>query len=228
VKGLLDLGGMKAATFGVGDSIGLPEALSKYIVAHGGKPMKVLTLVSSTGDFAPTVVAGQADTTIDPVSHYQPFVDAHKLKTVPGLEPGSKLMNELVPKNVVGQAFIGYSDVLKSKNDAIVRMVAGMRLADRWMAAHSPEDIAKDLDTFQGFKAQPAAVVLLGVKAVAPFWNQKGEGFIEPDAWAASQKAWSTWNTGVTTTSSQFGYDKVVDMSFWNAATPLVNKLSGS
>lgn len=216
----LSLGGASVATYGVSESIGLPKALSNYIVSKGGKPLNLLSLANSTGDLASFVAGGGADTTIVSTGVAAPYLSAGKLRWATGLEPQSDLIRQLEPLTTPGPSFWGFQDTLTQKKESIIRLIAGLRMAERWLAKQSDATVAKELHTVEGFSVQTEAQVLSGVQTSRPNWAIKQEGFLSASDWKASLTGvWTNWNIPVDLTSPKFSYSNLVDMSYWNAST---------
>lgn len=222
-----DLAGKSIATFGAGGSIGIANALSKYIVSKGAQPPKIVSAVAPTGSFSPLVVSGTYATTMVDRAQVTPFLDDQKLKFIPDLVPHSPIMQALLPSDSPGSSLVGEQSRLVQKKAAIVALLAGMRAADRWMLTASDKEIADAALQDPDFAKQyPEAALIKGVAALRPILPMKAEGLVSEAGWNAGLKAWADWKTGVDLTSSMFTYGNRVDMSYRDAAAPLADKIS--
>lgn len=224
----LDLGkgGVTIGIQPVGLLRGQANALSNYITANGGKAPR-LTLASSTsGDFASLVAGGVVDTSAVDFNTAAPYIQAGKVRWIDDLKPGSPLMEKFFPPDVVGISFWGAPDVIQQKHNEIVRFIAGLRMAERWLSTAKDTTIATVLHNSVPTLGQLSiATIQQSLQYDRSVWALKQEGYISAAAWNASIPVWSQWNLGYDITGPTYGYKAVIDMSDWNAATPIVNKL---
>jgi ABC-type nitrate/sulfonate/bicarbonate transport system substrate-binding protein len=227
VQKATDLSGARLGSFQVGLSKGVASALSNYIVSKGGKPLKLTAVTTTTGDFDALVAEGVIDVALSNPASAQTYLSAHKLKWVSDLMPGSTLMKQFFPDNVVGISAWGLSDTLKQKQPAIIRFIAGLRMAERFLLKNKTSTVATALHAgIEGFNQEDPALVLTAVNTSKPVWNTTKAGYVTAADWATSLKTWANWGTGLDLTKPLYGYQARVDMSYWNAATKLVNTLS--
>lgn len=227
VKTSLDMGGLNYGSFGVGTALGAANLLNKYLTSHGKSPMNLKTLAAPGGDFDALVASGSIDTTYSSPSTAIPYIQQGKLRWVSDLRPGSKLMQQLIPPSVIGNSYFVTEDTIKSKRDALVRFIAGVRMADRWLARHNDQTVATVLkNAVPGFNVQDYSAVLQGVHYYRPVWGApKQEGYINQASWKSSLSTFANFGLGLDVTQPQYSYANAVDMSLWNAATPIVNKV---
>ena len=225
-KKAADLSGASIGSFAIGQSKGLESALSNYVVSQGGKPLKMVTATTTSGDYGALVAEGALDTALEGPALAAPYIKAGKLRWVSDLTPGSKLMETFFPGKVVGLTVWGPSNVLQSKQTAVTDFIAGMRAADRWMQTHKVSNMTTVLHNgVAGFQQTDPSLISASLQATVPVWNYKHEGYITQAEWTASLATWSGWGLGLDLSDSLFNYKHRVDMSYWNAATPKVNKL---
>ena len=222
----MDLSGGTCAQFGPGLSTGACLSLSQYLQAHGGKALNVIALQTATGDYAAPVAGGTVDTASMSQSIAQPYILAGKLRYLKDLAPGSALMAQLVPPYLVGVGTWVLNDTLNAKHDAFVRYIAGLRMAQRWMAAHSDKTIAYLLaNAVQGFNQLPLPTVAGAVTQSRFTWSLKQGGYVPASNWTKTFALFQGWGFPVDFTQPVFSYSARVDMAPWNAATKIVNKL---
>jgi ABC-type nitrate/sulfonate/bicarbonate transport system substrate-binding protein len=224
----LDLCGHSFGSFGVGTALGVAVKLNAYCTAHGRPALNLVTLAAPGGDYVGLVAGGTIDTTYGTPSTVIPYIQQGQVRWVSDLAPGSPIMQQLIPPTVVGNSYFVTADTLNAKRDAIVRFIAGVRMADRWMARHSDKTIATVLyNAVPGFNATPLSTLVTTVKYYRPVWgaSRKSEGYIPQSAWAASLAAFGDFGLGLDVSQPQFSYPQAVDMTVWNDATKIVNKL---
>lgn len=225
-KKAADLSGASIGSFAVGQSKGLETALSNYVVSQGGKPLKMVTATTTSGDYGALVAQGVLDTALESPALAAVYIKAGKLRWVSDLTPGSKLMEKFFPSNVVGLTVWGPSDRLQQKKAAVTDFIAGMRAADRWMQKHKVSSMTTVLHNgVTGFQQEDTSLISTSLQTTQPVWNYKHEGYITQAEWTAALHTWSGWGLNLDLTQPLFNYKHRVDMSYWNSATKIVNKL---
>jgi ABC-type nitrate/sulfonate/bicarbonate transport system substrate-binding protein len=209
-----------------GQQLGVTQALSGYLVSHGGKALNIISGTSTTGDMNPQVAAGTVDATITTPTQAAPYIQAGKERWVTDLGPNSSIMNSINPNFIPGISVIGFDATLTAKRDAVTRFIAGLRMAERWLSTHSIKTITAVLHNgIEGFNLVDPSLIQYGLQYDKVIWAAKQEGYISNANWTKALPVWTSWKLGWDGSSSFASYANAVDMSYWNAATPMVNKL---
>ena len=219
-KSLMDLSGKSIVVLTAGGAAwGAAQAFSQYIVKQGGQPLQISVATSGAGQVS-SVVSGVVQGSIGTVDIFGADIAAGKLRLL--LQPNSPLAQKILGRNVVNAGYWGLKDVLSQKREAATRFVAGLRKADQWLATASQDDIIAVLMQSPFFKEFTRAQIIDQLKWNAPFFT-KTDGFVNKARWDVSLKAYSQYGLpGIDVNDSIFGYTSIVDMSFWNAADPIV------
>jgi ABC-type nitrate/sulfonate/bicarbonate transport system substrate-binding protein len=205
---------------------GQANALINYVTSQGGQAPRLASATSTSGDFGSLVAGGVVDTSAVDFNTAAPYIKAGKVRWLDDAKPGSPLMEKFLPPGTVGISFWGPPDVLKDKRDAVVRFIAGLRMAERWLSRSKDTTIATVLhNSVPSLGQLDQETIKDSLTYDRKVWALKQEGFISAAAWRTSIPVWSGWNLGYDITVPTYSYGSVVDMSYWNAATPLVNKL---
>jgi ABC-type nitrate/sulfonate/bicarbonate transport system substrate-binding protein len=230
-----DLAGGTVPTAGAGFSLGLGQALSNYIVSQGKPALNLTTAISPTGNFMSLVASNQVAAAAQDSAIAQPYLAANQVRYLKDLEPGSPLMLQMYPDTVVGASIIAATSTIAdpAKKAALIKFVAGLRLANEWMDTHTAFEISAVLESTGANGFGGAGITLpqevLSVNVTRPTWSIKQQGFVSAQAWTDSLKAWSGWNlTTGDDTQPQWNYGNRVDMTLYSAATPIVDALSRS
>lgn len=223
---MLDLAGQSVGVIGVnGGTYGAVAAMSAYIVKQGKSAIKIViepntaALVAATESGA--VAAGCANGS---------FGSAEKSGLARNLiKANSPLARSITGPLAIGKAAFGLNSQLSANKTAIVRLIAGTRIADAQIMQATDQQVAAVLAENPNFAPSVISTAALTeeVTQARPFFAQNG-GYISPADWKASLKAYAYYglNVGgvaIDLNSSDFSYKSVVDMSYWNAATPLVD-----
>lgn len=220
-KTLMDMSGQKVAVLGVGSAnYGSAVSFSKYIVAHGGKP---LVLVPATSDQAGVdeVISGQVAGTFGEADDRVPYLKAKQVRIL--VNGSSKLAEKITPLQLVGASYFGLKSTVKANAKAVTALVAGLRKADTWMKTASPTAIANTLVAASTLYAQTGKAALIAeIPYDKPFFSPSN-GFVTKSAWNASLKAFGTWGLQtITVKTPKFSYQNMVNMSYWKAASKLI------
>jgi hypothetical protein len=224
---MLDLAGQSVGVIGVnGGTYGAVAAMSAYIVKKGKAAIKIViepdtaALVAATESGA--VAAGCAN------GSFGTAEKAGLTRTI--VQADSPLSRSITGPRAIGKAAFGLNSELASDRTAIVRLVAGTRIADAQIMRATNAQVAAVLAENPNFapSAISRSALISEVAEARPFFAQD-EGYISPTDWNDSLKAYAFYglNVGgvpINLHSSAFSYKDAVDMSYWNAATPLVNK----
>jgi NitT/TauT family transport system substrate-binding protein len=220
-KTLMDLSGKKIATSARGGArYGVSKALSDYIVEQGGEPLDLAIETSLTGGFAQVVVSGTVEATEATPDEAIPVIASGRARWL--VPPGSPEMAKFVPPDMVGYSIWTTKDNIAEKDAAVSAFSAGLRLAQQWIADHSDEEVAKALQTREGFGKLKFEDVVAGVKLSRNNYPEP-EGFISQERWeTVSLPTWSTWGLELDVNDPAYSYDQRVDMTYWNAGTEIV------
>jgi len=227
---LLDLSGQSIGVVGAnGAGYGAATAYSKYITDHGGKALKIVIQPSAAAMIAAIQTGGlQAGTNS---ATFGAAIASGVLKEL--VKPASEQARSITGTGLAAVSYFGLDDQLKSNKVAVTRLIAGLRVALSQLQGKSADEVAAALAKNPAF----APAVLPTSQLVGnltdgglPFLAADG-GFISKETWAKSLSVFGTWGLNVNGVSmdlsnSNFGYDTAVDMSYWNAATPLVNSFA--
>ncbi len=225
-KTIMDLSGKSVGTIGVnGASYGAASSYSHYIVAHGGKPLKLVVGANSAADAA-SLVSGSIDAIVGSPS-FASGIAAGQFRQMLATDAPQAI--SITGGRETASGYIGLSSSLASNSDAVTRFVAGLRVAREEVGNASNSQVAAE---FQ--KSAPFAPSVISrsdmteqIDQVRGFWAQN-DLQISKAQWSTSLAAFSKWglvsdtNAPLNVKSMMFSYGNVVNMSYWNAATPLV------
>ncbi len=131
-------------------------------------------------------------------------------------KPGSEIIHELISPNMVGISLWGYPEHLDSVRDSVARVIAGLRLAERWLAKHDDNEVAAALQRTEFFSHVKPSELAFGLPLVRPIWVFKTEGFISGEDWDnASIPTWAKFDLGFDDKEAMYNYANRVDMSYW-------------
>jgi ABC-type nitrate/sulfonate/bicarbonate transport system substrate-binding protein len=228
IKTLQDLAGKKFAAFAPGSSsYGFGEAVSSYIQQHGAKKaMDVAVQSSTSGDFGELVASGAADATQENPEGAIPLLNAGKVRWL--VAPGDPLMTTLIPATVVGFSVWTLQDHIDKNETGIARFVAGLRMANKWIAAHSDAQVAQSLSKVGGFSAIKMPDLVAAVKLDRTNYPTE-DGNISQERWDKdSIPVWKTWKMDLNVEDPTFSWAKIVNMKPWNDSTAIVDKAGGA
>ena len=224
-KTLMDLSGQTVGVVGTsGYSRGGAVLYSKYVVAHGGQPFNIVVQPDQTTLTAQLVNGNIAAAVFPPV--FGPQIQAGLLTQI--LSAKSAFSQSLMGHDVVNATFWGLQSEVAKNKDAIVRLIAGCRIGLAQMQGQTATQIATVLQKMSTF-----APSVIDIGSLTTQVEQSWLGFQPPNGGYISKTQWdTTLNTFVglglnsvpiDPTASQWTYANNVDMSYWNAATPIVN-----
>jgi ABC-type nitrate/sulfonate/bicarbonate transport system substrate-binding protein len=224
-KTIEDLSGGSVSVIGAtGPGFGGAKAYSDYIVSKGGKPLKILSYREPSAAAAAMTVGNLVATVGSPVYGEQIAAGRFRMILDANAPEARKLTGETVP-NVV---FFGLNEAIEKNRDAVVRFIAGLRVARRAIGKASDERIAEVLGKDENFAPSVIKTALLAeqIKLGRPFFATE-EGFITQTTWKQALATFANWDiqiaSGVANLSEpRYSYEKVIDMSYWNAATKLI------
>jgi ABC-type nitrate/sulfonate/bicarbonate transport system substrate-binding protein len=228
-KTIMSLSGQKAGSIGTnGQGYGAVASYSHYISTHGGKPLDIVVEANPNGLLA-ALESGQIAAAMNNVTGaFAAAVEQGKLRQI--TSPTDPMVEQILGgKNVAAASFFGLSSALASNKTAITRFVAGLRVARMQTEKASVAQIAAVMAKNPSFAPSVVSAQALqsGLTAQRPF-DGTADGYVSPDLWSNSLKAFSNWGlnlngTSLDLTQPGFSYANAIDMSYWNAATPLVN-----
>jgi len=230
-KSLQSLSGTSMGVVGAnGQGYGSANAVSEYIVAHGGKPLKIV-VEPDLGTLVAATTSGQVDGAMEEAG-FGPAIQQGLARELIGQE--SPLMKSIVGTQECSTAYWGLSSTIAANKTAVTRFVAGLRIARTDIAKLSATQIAAVLQTLPAFKPSvvPKAELVSEVQQAQPFFSN-ADGYISQTTWNASLGAFKSWGLNVGGTvlklnSSAFSYSKIIDMSYWEAASSLVKSAGSS
>jgi ABC-type nitrate/sulfonate/bicarbonate transport system substrate-binding protein len=221
---LMDLSGQSVGVVGsAGQGYGTASDFSSYIQAHGGKPLKIV-VESSLGSLVAATLSGQVAGAIQ-TSGFEQAIAAGKAAEI--VSPTAPATKAIVGTQECSTAYWGLKSQLAANSDAITRFIAGMRIARAQLDTQSDAQVAAVLASMPDFAPSvvSSAALTKEVTEARPFFSAAG-GFISPATWSSSLDAFSHWGLAsaglpVDLKSKPLSYPSIIDMSFWNAATPL-------
>jgi ABC-type nitrate/sulfonate/bicarbonate transport system substrate-binding protein len=228
-KTIMSLSGQKAGSIGTnGQGYGAVASYSHYIATHGGKPLDIVVEANPNGLLA-AVESGQIAAAMNNVTGaFATAVEQGKLRQITS-PTDPKVEQILGGKNVAAASFFGLSSAMASNKTAVTRLVAGLRIARMQTAKATVAQIAAVMAKNPSFAPSIVSSKALqsGLTGQRPF-DGIADGYVSASLWANSLKAFSNWGlnlngTSLDLTQAGFSYANAIDMSYWNAATPLVN-----
>jgi ABC-type nitrate/sulfonate/bicarbonate transport system substrate-binding protein len=222
---LMDLSGQSVGVVGsAGQGYGTASDFSSYIQAHGGKPLKIV-VESSLGSLVAATLSGQVAAAIQTSGFEQAIAAGKAAEIVSPTDPATKA---IVGTQECSTAYWGLKSQLAQNQTAITRFIAGMRIARAQLDQQSDAQVAAVLATMPDFAPSivSSAALTKEVTEARPFFSADG-GFISQATWNSSLDAYSHWGLAssgvpVDLKGKPLSYDSIIDMSYWNAATPLV------
>jgi ABC-type nitrate/sulfonate/bicarbonate transport system substrate-binding protein len=216
---LMDLSGKKVVVAGAGGGLyGAAEGYSHYIVAHGGKPLTIV-ITNSTGSENSELLSGQVDAAVAVLDNSA--IDIHAGQERILLESSSK-QGQAILKAAVGAGFWGLASDLSAKKASVTAFIAGLRKADLWMRSHTPQQVANVLIKSPLYSGETIADIEEGATYDKSLYAPTN-GFVSSEDWQDSLSAYASWNVpNLNLSSSAVTYGSVVNMSYWNGATKLI------
>ena len=218
---LLSMSGKRVAVQGSGGSAtGAANAMSNYIVAHGGKPLTVVGLPNASAISA-QLLSGQIDAAVGADAEVEAaLVDGRARILIDGRDPAGQA---LTGGNYAGVCMWGIQSQLQGKPKAVAAFVAGMRDAYTYITANSVSTVANDLHSNKDFGSLQPKAIADSLRFDIPSLTSSA-GFLSSDVWQASIRAYSGFKLTQDPTDPKYAYQNMVDMSYWNAATALIGK----
>jgi ABC-type nitrate/sulfonate/bicarbonate transport system substrate-binding protein len=225
-KTIMDLSGKSVGTIGVnGASYGAASAYSQYIVAHGGKRLNLVVGASASADAA-SLVSGSIQAIVGSPS-FAAGIAAGQFRQM--LATNAPQAIAITGGRETASGYIGLSSSLASNSEAITRFVAGLRIAREEVGNASSSQVAAEFQKSAPFAPSVISLPDLTqqINQVRGFWAQN-DLQISQAQWSVSLAAFSKWglmsdtNAPLNLKSATFSYANVVNMAYWNAATPLV------
>jgi hypothetical protein len=232
-KTLMDLSGKSVGVVGAnGQSFGAATAYSSYIAGKGGKPLKIV-IEQTVPSLTAAVKSGQlaAAVAVIPATVISSGVLTQMINA------GAPQAESITGAGSIAASWFGLKSALVANKSAVVKFIAGLRIGRQQITTASDAQVAKVLakNPYFGPSAISAADLTTEINQIRPFWAA-ADGYVSQATWDKSLQAFSNWGidigaTKLDVTSPKYSYGNAVDMSFWNAATPLVQsylKSSGS
>jgi ABC-type nitrate/sulfonate/bicarbonate transport system substrate-binding protein len=226
-KTIMSLSGQKIASIGTnGAGYGAAASYSRYIVQHGGKPLTIV--VEANG---PALLAALQSGQVAAATDQEVFgaaVSKGILRHIIGA--ADPLAEKIVGQDIAAASYFGLASSLAANRTAITRFVAGLRIANLQIDKASNGQIASVLAKNSSFSPATISSADLEAEIAAqrPFFA-KDDGRISSDLWSKSLTSFKNWGlslngASIDLTESKFDYGSTVDMTYWNAATPLVDQ----
>lgn len=227
-RSIEDLSGQTVGVIGAtGPGYGGAKAYSDKVVAGGGEEFEIIARRDAASNGAALTTGEIAAAIGTPVYFDQIQAGQYRLLLDAGTDEARAITGAEVPN--VG--FFGLDTTLEENREAVVRYIAGMRVAIDALQNASDAEIAEIMQRDDNFSPSVVSSEALTeqLRLGRPFFPQNG-GFISPEEWEEALALWSTWGLQVASgevdlTSPKFSYENVVDMSFWNEATALVESV---
>jgi ABC-type nitrate/sulfonate/bicarbonate transport system substrate-binding protein len=225
-KTIMSLSGQKIASIGTnGAGYGAAASYSRYIVAHGGKPLTIV--VEASG---PALLAALQSGQVAAATNQEVFgaqVSKGLLRHVIGAS--NPLAERIVGQDIAAASYFGLASTLAANKTAITRFVAGLRIANLQIDKASNGQIASVLAKNPSFAPSVISTADLEAEIAAqrPFFA-RDDGRITSGLWSKSLTAFKNWGlslngSSINLTDSKSSYGNTVDISYWNAAAPLVS-----
>lgn len=209
-----------------GQGFGAASSYSHYIVTHGGKALNIVVEPNEAAITA-ALESGQIQAAIANPA-FGAGISAGLLTQM--LAANSKTAEQITGTGVAAAAYFGLSTAMKSDSAAITRFIAGMRIANDQIDKASNAEIAGVLAKNSNFapSVESHAALVQQVAEARPFFAAN-DGYISSATWKTSLKAFANWGlsqsgANVDLNAAANSYGQAVNMSYWNAATPLVKK----
>jgi ABC-type nitrate/sulfonate/bicarbonate transport system substrate-binding protein len=224
---VLDLSGQTVGVVGAsGYSFAGATLYSRYIVENGGEPLNII-VQPDQGTLTAQLVNGKIAAAVFPPVFGSAIAEGI-LKQI--LSAKSDLARELNGQGMINSTFWGLRSEIQANAEAITRLVAGCRIANVQMADKTSAEIAEVLATVPNFAPAVLPTESLA-NEIEESWigfEPNNQGYIDEEQWRQSLKVFAS--LGITNQDGEgydpddptFGYDDGVDMSYWEAATPLV------
>jgi ABC-type nitrate/sulfonate/bicarbonate transport system substrate-binding protein len=222
---VMDLSGKTVASTGPGsNAYGAAQVYSKYLVKNGGKPLHI-EVFSGLPAIEAALSSGHVQAAVGTNAPFAELIANGKIRVVE--DATGTIARSLFPASMCSYVWYGLTSALQANREAVNRFVAGIRIADEQIKQASTEELAAALAKAKEFA--PAVIsqknLEAGVEASKPFFVK--DDHISPSQW--NQTLGFVSAQGVTEGSApvnlhgpDFAYSKVVDMSYWNAATALI------
>jgi NitT/TauT family transport system substrate-binding protein len=220
-----DLAGKRVAVLAVGgSSYGWGQYFSSYTEEQGGAPYDIIQS-ASVSDQVNGILSGHFDAMVSTAALLTSQVADGQVRLL--VDPGEPDAAQYIPDQYVETCTFGIADNLDEKREAVVRFVAAMQAADKWMRDASPEDIAAALKSSPAFDGQSLETVAAGAEYDKPFFAPS-LGVISDDLWASTLDQLEYWGLpDVDLKDDLFSYENRVDMSYLDAAATIEIDING-
>jgi ABC-type nitrate/sulfonate/bicarbonate transport system substrate-binding protein len=224
----MDLSGKTVASTGPGsNAYGAAEIYSKYIVKNGGKPLHI-DVFSGLPAIEAALSSGHVQAAVGTNAPFAALVASGKVRIVE--DATGTIARSLFPASMCSYVWYGLTSALQANREAVTRFVAGIRIADEQIKQASTAELATALGKAKEFAPGIVSPKNLAteVEASQPFFVN--DDYITPAEWTqtlgfVAAQGVMTGSTPVNVYSPDFAYGKVVDMSYWNAATSLIKSI---
>jgi ABC-type nitrate/sulfonate/bicarbonate transport system substrate-binding protein len=216
-KSLADLSGQTVSPTGVnGASWGSANTLSKYVSAHGGKPFKLVP-ISNYQSQVNEVISGRLAAAVGNLATYGSYVAEGKLRIL--VNPTTAQIGNIVGADTATLVEWGLASDLASKATAVQHYLAALTLAQKWIMAHSNDQVAAVLLKNSLFAGSSVKELSFTMQFDRDFMSRSHGGSISSSVWGQSLKVFGGWSLGLDMSATQLSYKSIVDMSYLNKAT---------
>lgn len=120
--------------------------------------------------------------------------------------------------------FLGIKGNLAGKREQVERFIRGLVEAQEVVDDSTIDELVKDVQKTEIFRAIPPDVLKKQIETARPnVWRDpasKKVGYIPAEVWKDSLESYGYWGMeGFEPSDPAFGYDRLVDMSYYDAAT---------
>lgn len=226
INKVMDLSGKSVGCVGLnGQGYGAAASWSTYIQKQGGKALHIV-VEPNAGALTSAVESGQvAAAFTTPI--FGKAIAAGLLKQL--IAATDPLTRKVTGVDMAAAAEYGSTAQLQKNRTAVTRWVAAARIGLKLVNKASDAQVADVLSKNSLFAPSviSKSALISEIARARPFWGAEG-GFVSKARWKDSLKIFGTWglNLGgvqINLQASQFSYGSVIDMSYWNDATALVN-----
>lgn len=214
-----DLEGGRIATLGKGTSVYGHAALYDEKFGLGVE----LVPMGSPAATAAAVQSGQVDGAVGPYAAFGALIDAGELNAlIDSRDPAVR--EELIGPDFPEGALFGRRDLIEDNAEAVERTLAAMDAAQAYIDETDPTIVAQDLRELDAFKTTPEDVLAGLVENSIPHMHIN-DGVLDQETWELCLEQFGNWGlSDYDKDNPEYAYDKIVDMSYLEAAKELEQK----
>jgi ABC-type nitrate/sulfonate/bicarbonate transport system substrate-binding protein len=169
---------------------------------------------------AAALASGQVKGAVGDAGYYAEAVDQGKANYIKDTRD-PEVREEFIGPDVGDAGYFGLTENLEEKREAVTRFMTAILRAGEYMDEASNEQLATDLRTLEVFQTIPQDQLEQLVERARGHWTMipPGDGSISADDWQATLDRIQFWGLeGFDKDDSQFAYDEMVDMSYFEEA----------